>query len=145
MDKITKYRNIVEKYLRHRASLGLASSPGAKGHLVVDREKDEYVLLWVGWSGVNYKHGLMFHLQIMEGDIAMHLEEFLPSGQVGHIQIAGVPARAEPDVGEICYPYLFDLIDSLGYKGWIGSEYFPARNNEVGGTTVGLGWLPPGA
>ena len=72
MDKITKYRNIVEKYLRHRASLGLASSPGAKGHLVVDREKDEYVLLWVGWSGVNYKHGLMFHLQIMEGKVWIH-------------------------------------------------------------------------
>jgi hydroxypyruvate isomerase len=84
----------------------------------------------------------LYHLQIMEGDIAMHIKEFLPSGQVGHIQIAGVPTRAEPDVGEIFYPYLFDLIDSLGYEGWIGSEYFPARNKELGGTTAGLGWLP---
>ncbi len=85
----------------------------------------------------------LYHLQIMEGDIAMHLKEFLPNGQVGHIQIAGVPTRAEPDLGEINYPYLFELIESLGYQGWIGCEYFPARNKEPGGTTAGLEWLKP--
>jgi 2-dehydrotetronate isomerase len=83
----------------------------------------------------------LYHLQIMEGDVAMHLKEFLPSGQVGHIQIAGVPQRTEPDLGELNYPYLFELIDSLGYQGWIGCEYFPTRNKEIGGTSVGLAWL----
>ena len=72
MDKIAKYRKIIEKYLQHRANLHLASSPGAKGHLVIDREKDESVLLWVGWSGTSYKHGLMFHLQIMDGKVWIH-------------------------------------------------------------------------
>ena len=83
----------------------------------------------------------LYHLQIVEGDIAMHVREFLPSGQVGHIQIAGVPQRQEPDAGEINFPYLYALIDSLGYEGWIGCEYFPARNKEPGGTRAGLSWL----
>lgn len=72
MDKITKYRQILDKYLSHRASLKLASSPGAKAHLVIDREKDEYVLLWVGWTEGKYKHGLMFHFQITDGKVWIH-------------------------------------------------------------------------
>lgn len=75
-----------------------------------------------------------YHVQIGEGDLAMKLRKFLP--HVGHIQIAGVPERNEPDTGEINYPYLFRLIDELGYEGWVGCEYRPAR-----GTVDGLGWL----
>jgi 2-dehydrotetronate isomerase len=75
-----------------------------------------------------------YHVQIVEGDIAMKLRRYLP--HIGHIQIAGVPERNEPDTGEINYPYLFKLIDSLGYDGWLGCEYRPAR-----GTVDGLGWL----
>jgi hydroxypyruvate isomerase len=76
----------------------------------------------------------IYHLQIVEGDIATKLRKYLP--RVGHIQIAGVPGRNEPDSGEINYPYLFRLIDELGYEGWIGCEYRPAS-----GTVDGLGWM----
>ncbi|MEK7256758.1 MAG: element excision factor XisI family protein [Bacteroidota bacterium] len=72
MDKISKYRGILENYLQYRASLKIANSPDEKAHLVIDREKDEYVLLWVGWSGVSYKHGLMFHFQIVDGKVWIH-------------------------------------------------------------------------
>ncbi len=72
MDKITKYRQTLDRYLTHRASLRLAASPGAKAHLVIDREKDEYVLLWVGWTDAKYKHGLMFHFQIINGKVWIH-------------------------------------------------------------------------
>lgn len=75
-----------------------------------------------------------YHVQIVEGDIAMKLRRYLP--HVGHIQIAGVPERHEPDTGEVNYPYLFSLLDSLGYDGWLGCEYRPAR-----GTVEGLGWM----
>jgi hydroxypyruvate isomerase len=78
----------------------------------------------------------LYHCQIMEGDLAAHLREFLPV--TGHIQIAGVPERHEPDVGEINYPYLFDLLDKLGYQGWVGCEYRPR-----GRTEDGLGWFAP--
>jgi hydroxypyruvate isomerase len=75
----------------------------------------------------------VYHRQIMAGDIAEGLRANIAITR--HIQIAGVPGRHEPDVGEIAYPYLFELIDSLGYEGWIGCEYRPK-----GGTVEGLAW-----
>jgi 2-dehydrotetronate isomerase len=75
-----------------------------------------------------------YHCQIVEGDLAKKLERDIAG--IGHIQIAGVPERHEPDVGELNYPYLFDRIDALGYDGWIGCEYRPKA-----GTSEGLGWL----
>jgi hydroxypyruvate isomerase len=74
-----------------------------------------------------------YHAQIMAGDLARSFERHLPL--IGHVQIAGVPERQEPDVGEIHYPYLFELLDRLGYRGWVGCEYFPAARTEDG-----LGW-----
>ncbi len=77
----------------------------------------------------------LYHCQIVEGDVAMRLRRWLPGGGVGHMQIAGVPERHEPSVGEMHYPYLFKLIDELGYDGWIGCEYRPQA-----GTAEGLAW-----
>lgn len=81
-----------------------------------------------------------YHCQIVEGDLAVKLRRDMKrrNAGIGHIQIAGVPYRNEPDTGEVNYPYLFDLIDSLGYGGWIGCEYRPRA-----GTSDGLGWLTP--
>jgi hydroxypyruvate isomerase len=75
----------------------------------------------------------LYHRQIMRGALAEALREYWPI--VGHIQIAGVPGRHEPDVGEINYPYLLDLIDALGYDGYVGCEYRPRS-----GTLAGLDW-----
>ena len=85
----------------------------------------------------------LYHCQIVEGDVAMKIRQYLPAGNVGHFQIAGVPERNEPNVGEINYPYLFDLIDSLGYTGWIGCEYKPRLGACNFGTSDGLAWLRP--
>ena len=82
----------------------------------------------------------LYHCQIVEGDVATKLRQYLPTGAVGHIQIAGVPERHEPDLGELHYPYLLDLIDSLGYTGWVGCEYRPRRGAVAGGTSLGLSW-----
>ncbi|HEX2539934.1 MAG TPA: 2-oxo-tetronate isomerase [Caldimonas sp.] len=78
----------------------------------------------------------LYHCQIVEGDVAMKLRQYLPTGRVGHLQIAGVPERHEPDRGELNHAYLFDVIDALDYPGWIGCEYRPAAD-----TAEGLGWL----
>ena len=87
----------------------------------------------------------LYHCQIVEGDVAMKLRQYLPTGRVGHIQIAGVPQRHEPDVGELHHPYLFEVIDELsaacGWDGWVGCEYRPARGTAPGATSQGLGWL----
>lgn len=78
----------------------------------------------------------VYHCQIMVGDLATQIRA--QADITGHIQIAGVPERHEPDIGEINYPYLFDVIDQTGYDGWIGCEYRPR-----GETADGLGWLKP--
>ncbi|MFT6591534.1 MAG: hydroxypyruvate isomerase [Rhodoferax sp.] len=83
----------------------------------------------------------LYHCQIVEGDLAMKLRQYLPTGRVGHIQIAGVPDRHEPDLGELNFPYLFSILDELGFSGWVGCEYRPRAGMQPGGTSAGLGWL----
>jgi len=85
----------------------------------------------------------LYHCQIVEGDVAVKLGRYVPTGNVGHIQIAGVPDRHEPDVGELHYPYLFALLDELAYGGWVGCEYRPRSGTRPGGTSAGLAWLKP--
>jgi hydroxypyruvate isomerase len=75
-----------------------------------------------------------YHAQIVEGDLAMGLRRHFAG--VGHVQIASVPERHEPDDGEVNYGYLFRLLDELGYDGWVGCEYRPRARTEDG-----LGWM----
>ncbi len=75
----------------------------------------------------------LYHCQVMEGDLIRHLERQIAA--ISHIQIAGVPERGEPDIGEVHYPALFDRLERLGYKDWVGCEYRPA-----GTTRTGLDW-----
>jgi hydroxypyruvate isomerase len=76
----------------------------------------------------------IYHMQIMEGDLARTIEANL--GRIAHIQLADNPGRNEPGTGEINYPFLYDFIDRIGYQGWIGAEYKPKA-----GTEAGLGWF----
>ena len=89
----------------------------------------------------------LYHCQIVEGDVAMKIRQYLPTGRVGHFQIAGVPMRHEPDRGGLHHPYLFEVIDEIsaacGWQGWIGCEYRPAAGASPGGTSAGLGWFEP--
>ncbi|MDZ7937482.1 MAG: 2-oxo-tetronate isomerase [Rhodoferax sp.] len=82
----------------------------------------------------------LYHCQVTEGDVATKLRQYLPTGAVGHVQIAGVPDRQEPDGGELHYPYLLGLLDRLGYAGWVGCEYRPRLGAQTGATQAGLGW-----
>ena len=75
----------------------------------------------------------IYHMQRMEGELAATLQRLLP--RIAHIQLADNPGRHEPGTGEIHYPYLFQLLDRIGYDGWIGCEYKPATTTEAG-----LGW-----
>ena len=78
----------------------------------------------------------IYHMQIMEGDLARTMEANLP--RIAHIQLADNPGRNEPGTGEINYPFLFRHLDKIGYRGWIGCEYKPLTN-----TVAGLGWIKP--
>jgi 2-dehydrotetronate isomerase len=74
-----------------------------------------------------------YHLQIMEGDVITRFEKHLP--RIGHVQIASVPTRGEPDEGELDYAWILREIDQLGWSGYVGCEYHPR-----GRTEEGLAW-----
>jgi hydroxypyruvate isomerase len=76
----------------------------------------------------------IYHMQIMEGDLARTIEANL--GRIAHIQLADNPGRHEPGTGEINYPFLYDHLDRIGYAGWVGAEYKPKASTEAG-----LGWF----
>ena len=75
-----------------------------------------------------------FHMQIMEGDLSRTVEEILP--HIGHIQFADVPGRHEPGTGELNFMHLFEVLDRIGYSGWVGAEYMPSLPR----TEDTLGW-----
>ncbi|MGF1679785.1 hydroxypyruvate isomerase [Photobacterium minamisatsumaniensis] len=76
----------------------------------------------------------IYHMQIMEGDLAQTLSNNL--AQIRHVQLADNPGRHEPGTGEINYPFVLQHLDSIGYQGWVGCEYKPKTT-----TLAGLRWL----
>jgi hydroxypyruvate isomerase len=86
-----------------------------------------------GAANLHYLYDV-YHMQIMEGDLARTLERRLP--RIGHVQIADVPGRNEPGTGEVSFGFLLRHLDALGYRGIVGCEYRPRA-----GTVAGLGWM----
>lgn len=76
----------------------------------------------------------IYHMQVMEGDLARTLEAQL--AVINHVQLADNPGRHEPGTGEINFRFLFEHLDRIGYDGWIGCEYKPLTSTEAG-----MGWL----
>ena len=93
----------------------------------------EEILAEVGSSNLYIQYDI-YHMQIMEGDLAPTMERLLP--KIAHVQLADTPGRNEPGTGEINYAFLFAHLDRIGYRGWIGGEYKPATT-----TQQGLGWM----
>ena len=112
------------------------------GFFLSRQDQAHALIAEIGAANVKVQMDL-YHCQIVEGDLAMKIRQYLPTGNIGHLQIAGVPERHEPDVGELNYSYLFTLLDSLGYDGWIGCEYRPRRGAAAHATSAGLGWIKP--
>jgi hydroxypyruvate isomerase len=92
----------------------------------------------VGRQNVKLQYDV-YHMQRMEGNIAATLRRYI--GQIAHVQIADSPGRGEPGTGEIHYPYIFQVLEELGYQGYVGLEYRPS----TGSTEKSLAWLPEGA
>jgi hydroxypyruvate isomerase len=87
----------------------------------------------VGSENLYFQYDI-YHMQVMEGDLARTIEANL--GRIAHIQLADNPGRNEPGTGEINYPFLYEHLDRIGYSGWVGAEYKPKA-----GTEAGLGWF----
>jgi hydroxypyruvate isomerase len=69
-----------------------------------------------------------YHMQIMEGDLIPTMTRL--KDRIGHMQFADTPGRHEPGTGEINYARIFEAIDAIGYRGWVGAEYKPSRRTE---------------
>lgn len=105
------------------------------GYFLTRTEDARRVIERVGADNLRLQFDF-YHRQVMQGGLADAVRAHLDI--IDHVQISGVPGRHEPDHGEIAYPYLFDLLDELGYAGWIGCEYQPRAT-----TLEGLAWARP--
>jgi hydroxypyruvate isomerase len=142
-DDRARHRDVYLKNLVHAASQAAAqdltvviepiNTRDMPGYFLNRQSDAREICREVGAPNLKVQFDL-YHCQIVEGDLATKLKQMI--ADIGHIQIAGVPDRHEPDDGEVNYPYLLKLIDTLGYDGWIGCEYIPR-----GSTTNGLAWL----
>ena len=105
----------------------------APGYFLSDSDQAVEIINAVGRPNLK----LMFdcyHLQIMQGDLSRRLQNLLP--HIGHVQIAAVPDRGEPDRGEVDYRHILTHLDAIGYDGYVGAEYKPRTTTEEG-----LGWM----
>lgn len=103
------------------------------GYLLATPRQAEAIITEIDRPNLKLQYDL-YHAQIMEGDIAMSIRRLAPI--IGHVQIAGVPDRHEPDEGELDVFHCLRELRAAGYQGWIGCEYRPR-----GDTSAGLGWM----
>jgi hydroxypyruvate isomerase len=80
----------------------------------------------------------VFHMQRMEGNLAETIRRHREL--IAHVQIADCPGRGEPGTGEINFPFLFGVLEEIGYSGHVGLEYIPTTDQ----TEESLGWMPAG-
>ncbi len=105
------------------------------GYFLDDFDAADRLIAELGMPNLKLQFDL-YHRQIIHGDVTMALRRMLP--RIGHVQVASVPSRAEPDGEELNWPYLFAELDRLGYRGFVGCEYRPRA-----GTVQGLDWFRP--
>jgi hydroxypyruvate isomerase len=89
----------------------------------------------VGAANVKLQHDF-YHMQRMEGNLEVTLRRHI--GEIGHVQVADSPGRGEPGTGEIHYPYVFGVLEELGYDGYVGLEYNPTTER----TEDSFAWIP---
>ncbi|HXW26782.1 MAG TPA: TIM barrel protein, partial [Xanthobacteraceae bacterium] len=90
------------------------------GYFLARVEHGADVIAKVGRPNVRLQFDC-YHVQITQGDLIKRIEQFLPV--IGHVQIAAVPSRQEPDEGEVNYPAIYEALDRVGYAGWVACEY----------------------
>jgi hydroxypyruvate isomerase len=136
-------RRVLGEALRHAAgraeALGLVAliepinQRNIPGYFYASVEEAAEIVAEIGSANLKIMFDF-YHVAILQGDVIMRLRRHLAA--IGHVQIAAVPSRAEPDEGEIAYRAIFAELDALGYDGWVGCEYRPRA-----GTDAGLGWV----
>ncbi|MFV8799807.1 HPr family phosphocarrier protein [Yersinia sp. LJYL362] len=134
---IDNVRYAADRFAEHNINAMIeALNPKIKPHYLFSSQYQTLELLNIIDRPNVFTQLDLFHAQIVDGNLSHLITSF--AGRYGHIQIASVPERHEPDEGEINYAYLFGLLDEINYKGWIGCEYHPRAS-----TVAGLNWIQP--
>ena len=132
---VENVRYAAEQFRPHGINIALeALSPQVKPNYLLKSQYDTLAAVEAVARDNVYIQFDYYHAQNVDGQLSAMTEAMFP--RIGHIQIAAVPTRFEPDEGEVNYPYIFALLDELGYAGYIGCEYNPR-----GKTEDGLGWF----
>lgn len=105
------------------------------GYLLSTQKMAHDIVMQLGFPNLKVQMDL-YHCQVSEGDVITKLRQYIPTGRVGHIQIAGAPERFEPHLGELSMPRVFNELELLEYTQYIGCEYRPKST-----TREGLAWL----
>jgi hydroxypyruvate isomerase len=103
------------------------------GYFLSDYGYAESLIGRLGLPNVKLQYDI-FHRQIMHGDISASLTRLMPL--IGHVQVASVPLRHEPNTGELNDSHVFSTLEALNYAGFVGCEYNPRA-----GTVAGLSWF----
>ncbi len=144
VDEATLRETMVENLrfgARHLAEHGVTllieaiNSRDVPGYYLGTSAQARALIEAVGSDNLLFQYDV-YHMQIMEGDLAPTIEANLEL--IGHVQIADSPGRHEPGTGEINFPFLLEFLDRVGYRGWVAGEYVPS-----GRTEDSLGWAAP--
>lgn len=129
-------RRVAEKAFAAGLTLLLEpiNSRDAPDYLVSHCDEAAEIVARIGAPNVKLLFDV-YHVQIMDGDLIRRIQRH--RDVIGHVQVAGVPSRAEPDAeNELNFPAIFKALHTIGYRGWVGAEYRPRGRVEDG-----LGWL----
>jgi hydroxypyruvate isomerase len=118
-----------------RAQIEPINNIDVPGYFLCKPELGAEIIAEVGHENLYLQYDI-YHAQMSEGYLAESIRKYIKI--INHIQIAQVPGRHEPDNGEINYPYLFNVLEDIGYEGWVSCEYKPLNE-----TLGGLGWARP--
>ncbi len=128
---VANLRTASDKAAAHGTTLLLEplNPADAPGYFYATANEGASIIAEVGRPNVT----LMFdcyHVGRTGGDVVATLERLLPI--IGHVQVAAVPSRAEPDDGSLDYRTVFAALARLPYRGWTGAEYKPAADTDAG-------------
>lgn len=100
-----------------------------KGYFLSSSDEAAGILKTVNSPSVKMLFDI-YHQQISEGDIIRHIQEYIQL--IGHFHAAGNPGRHELYHSELDYNKVIEAISALGYDKYIGLEYFPEDDPEIG-------------
>jgi len=62
-------------------------------------------------------------VRILTETIKKHIDK------IGYIHIADFPGRGKPGTGEIDFCKIRNVLEELGYSGFVGFEFFPSSSS----------------